>query len=443
MKNLLKINNAYLIWTSKKRPEVRLTVVTWSRVAAGGSPSPRSLQSWVKCCGLGNIPDETTRTLPHDIYAFGTQENPQGEREWVEHLRAVLRVATHIDFKLVSLSLFSSIFLNGLSVSLSSSLFLNGQSVSLSSSIFHNGQSDSLSSSIFLNGQSVSHFSLFHNGHSVSLSSLFLNGQSSHVGSILSNPLKIIHKMNLKWCKVFKISICVLQVAVQSLWSIRLAVFVRLEHEKRVSHVSVASVKTGLGNTLGTSSHSPERNTNNVILMNPHCWGRALTCVSMVTGHKGAVGVSFLFSGTSLGFVNCHLSSGSEKTVRYYTYCWYLLTQYLLFAQLHWNFYISNLLSFETCRHIQVTEKLGAQGQPFIQPQAFFQGVRILLKGPVAIYQTSALTQWPFDHRHRGLSHGATHRPWWSVFGIMWRERTLTGHWATTALTSEPPLSPF
>nr|XP_023650754.1 phosphatidylinositol 3,4,5-trisphosphate 5-phosphatase 2B-like isoform X4 [Paramormyrops kingsleyae] len=148
---------------------ISVFVGTWNM---GGSPSPRSLLSWVKCCGLGNVPDETTRTLPHDIYAFGTQENPQGERDWVEHLRTVLRAATHIDFKLV---------------------------------------------------------------------------------------------------------------AVQSLWSIRLAVFVRPEHEKRVSHVSVASVKTGLGNTLG---------------------------------HKGAVGVSFLFSGTSLGFVNCHLSSGSEKTVR-------------------------------------------------------------------------------------------------------------------------------
>lgn len=34
------------------------------------------------------------------------------------------------------------------------------------------------------------------------------------------------------------------------------------------------------------------------------------------TGNKGAVGVSFMFNGTSFGFVNCHLTSGNEKTAR-------------------------------------------------------------------------------------------------------------------------------
>ncbi|KAF1560476.1 Phosphatidylinositol 3,4,5-trisphosphate 5-phosphatase 2, partial [Eudyptes schlegeli] len=33
-------------------------------------------------------------------------------------------------------------------------------------------------------------------------------------------------------------------------------------------------------------------------------------------GNKGAVGVSFMFNGTSFGFVNCHLTSGNEKTAR-------------------------------------------------------------------------------------------------------------------------------
>uniref|UniRef100_A0A669EEZ3 phosphatidylinositol-3,4,5-trisphosphate 5-phosphatase n=1 Tax=Oreochromis niloticus TaxID=8128 RepID=A0A669EEZ3_ORENI len=138
----------------------------------GGSPPPRSLQSWVTCCGLGHTPDDSTALLPHDIYALGTQENPQGEREWTEHIKATLRSYTHIDFK---------------------------------------------------------------------------------------------------------------QVAVQSLWNIRLAVFVKPEHESRISHVNTASVKTGLGNTLG---------------------------------NKGAVGVSFHFNGTSFGFVNCHLTSGSDKVLR-------------------------------------------------------------------------------------------------------------------------------
>lgn len=68
---------------------------------AGGSPPPRSLQSWVTCCGLGHTPDDSTASLPHDIYALGTQENPQGEKEWTEHVKATLRSGTQVDFKLV------------------------------------------------------------------------------------------------------------------------------------------------------------------------------------------------------------------------------------------------------------------------------------------------------------------------------------------------------
>lgn len=74
-----------------------------STTPTGGSPPPRSLQTWVTCCGLGHTPDESTAFLPHDIYALGTQENPQGEKEWTEHIKATLRSHTHIDFKLVSL----------------------------------------------------------------------------------------------------------------------------------------------------------------------------------------------------------------------------------------------------------------------------------------------------------------------------------------------------
>lgn len=76
---------------------------------AGGSPPPRSLQSWVTCCGLGHTPDDSTALLPHDIYALGTQENPQGEREWTDHIKATLRSYTHIDFKQVGV-LFSIFF---------------------------------------------------------------------------------------------------------------------------------------------------------------------------------------------------------------------------------------------------------------------------------------------------------------------------------------------
>lgn len=72
-------------------------------------------------------------------------------------------------------------------------------------------------------------------------------------------------------------------IAMQSLWNIKVAVLVKPEHENRISYVSTSSVKTGIANTLG---------------------------------NKGAVGVSFMFNGTSFGFVNCHLTSGNEKTTR-------------------------------------------------------------------------------------------------------------------------------
>uniref|UniRef100_A0A8C3FC15 phosphatidylinositol-3,4,5-trisphosphate 5-phosphatase n=1 Tax=Chrysemys picta bellii TaxID=8478 RepID=A0A8C3FC15_CHRPI len=72
-------------------------------------------------------------------------------------------------------------------------------------------------------------------------------------------------------------------IAMQALWNIKIAVLVKPEHENRISHISTSSVKTGIANTLG---------------------------------NKGAVGVSFMFNGTSFGFVNCHLTSGNEKTAR-------------------------------------------------------------------------------------------------------------------------------
>ncbi|XP_029463823.1 phosphatidylinositol 3,4,5-trisphosphate 5-phosphatase 2-like [Rhinatrema bivittatum] len=87
----------------------------------------------------------------------------------------------------------------------------------------------------------------------------------------LRNSLKSLVAMDFK------------EVAVQTLWGIKLAVLVKPEHEHRISHVTTSTVKTGLAHALG---------------------------------NKGAVGVSFLFNGTSLAFVNCHLASGSEKTAR-------------------------------------------------------------------------------------------------------------------------------
>uniref|UniRef100_A0A7N8XG99 phosphatidylinositol-3,4,5-trisphosphate 5-phosphatase n=1 Tax=Mastacembelus armatus TaxID=205130 RepID=A0A7N8XG99_9TELE len=73
------------------------------------------------------------------------------------------------------------------------------------------------------------------------------------------------------------------QVAMHTLWNIRIVVLAKPEHENRISHIFSDSVKTGIANTLG---------------------------------NKGAVGVSFMFNGTSFGFVNSHLTSGSEKKLR-------------------------------------------------------------------------------------------------------------------------------
>ncbi|XP_069748820.1 phosphatidylinositol 3,4,5-trisphosphate 5-phosphatase 2-like [Narcine bancroftii] len=138
----------------------------------GAAHPPKSIASWLLSKGLGRTRDETTATIPHDIYVIGTQENSLGDKEWVDFLRAGIKDVTEQDFKVV---------------------------------------------------------------------------------------------------------------ATYSLWSIKIAVLIKPDHENRVSHISVSSVKTGIANTFG---------------------------------NKGAVGVSFLFNGTSLGFVNSHLTSGSEKVLR-------------------------------------------------------------------------------------------------------------------------------
>ncbi|KAG8445419.1 hypothetical protein GDO86_010266 [Hymenochirus boettgeri] len=72
-------------------------------------------------------------------------------------------------------------------------------------------------------------------------------------------------------------------ITVQTLWNIRIVVLAKQEHAHRISHVFTNSVKTGIANTLG---------------------------------NKGAVGASFMFNGTSFGFINSHLTSGSEKKLR-------------------------------------------------------------------------------------------------------------------------------
>ncbi|NXN99182.1 SHIP1 phosphatase, partial [Rhinopomastus cyanomelas] len=155
-----------------EQPEPDMITVfigTWNM---GAAPSPKKITSWFLSKGQGKTRDDTADYIPHDIYVIGTQEDPQGEKEWLETLRHSLQEITSISFKVI---------------------------------------------------------------------------------------------------------------AIHTLWNIRIVVLAKPEHENRISHICTDNVKTGIANTLG---------------------------------NKGAVGVSFMFNGTSFGFVNSHLTSGSEKKHR-------------------------------------------------------------------------------------------------------------------------------
>lgn len=148
---------------------ITIFIGTWNM---GNAPPPKKITSWFLSKGQGKTRDDSADYIPHDIYVIGTQEDPLGEKEWLEILKHSLQEVTSMTFK---------------------------------------------------------------------------------------------------------------TVAIHTLWNIRIVVLAKPEHENRISHIYTDNVKTGIANTLG---------------------------------NKGAVGVSFMFNGTSLGFVNSHLTSGSEKKLR-------------------------------------------------------------------------------------------------------------------------------
>ncbi|XP_060690917.1 phosphatidylinositol 3,4,5-trisphosphate 5-phosphatase 1 isoform X1 [Hemiscyllium ocellatum] len=148
---------------------IKVFIGTWNM---GNASPPADIRSWFLCRGQGKTQDDTAADIPHDIYIIGTQEDTQGEKEWLELIKSTLKDITYIKFK---------------------------------------------------------------------------------------------------------------HIATQTLWNIRIVILAKPEHENRISHISTSSVKTGIANALG---------------------------------NKGAVGVSFMFNGTSFGFVNSHLTSGSEKKLR-------------------------------------------------------------------------------------------------------------------------------
>ncbi|XP_057407860.1 phosphatidylinositol 3,4,5-trisphosphate 5-phosphatase 1 [Balaenoptera acutorostrata] len=148
---------------------ITIFIGTWNM---GNAPPPKKITSWFLSKGQGKTRDDSADYIPHDIYVIGTQEDPLGEKEWLEILKHSLQEITSMTFK---------------------------------------------------------------------------------------------------------------TIAIHTLWNIRIVVLAKPEHENRISHICTNNVKTGIANTLG---------------------------------NKGAVGVSFMFNGTSLGFVNSHLTSGSEKKLR-------------------------------------------------------------------------------------------------------------------------------
>ncbi|XP_006866867.1 PREDICTED: phosphatidylinositol 3,4,5-trisphosphate 5-phosphatase 1 [Chrysochloris asiatica] len=148
---------------------ITIFIGTWNM---GNAPPPKKITSWFLSKGQGKTRDDSADYIPHDIYVIGTQEDPLGEKEWLEILKQSLQEITSMTFK---------------------------------------------------------------------------------------------------------------TMAIHSLWNMRIVVLAKPEHENRISHICTDNVKTGIANTLG---------------------------------NKGAVGVSFMFNGTSLGFVNSHLTSGSEKKLR-------------------------------------------------------------------------------------------------------------------------------
>lgn len=69
--------------------------------AKGAAPPPKKITSWFLSKGQGKTRDDSADYIPHDIYVIGTQEDPQGEKEWLEVLRQSLQEITSISFKVV------------------------------------------------------------------------------------------------------------------------------------------------------------------------------------------------------------------------------------------------------------------------------------------------------------------------------------------------------
>uniref|UniRef100_A0A673XBL5 phosphatidylinositol-3,4,5-trisphosphate 5-phosphatase n=1 Tax=Salmo trutta TaxID=8032 RepID=A0A673XBL5_SALTR len=83
--------------SDKPEPDmITVFVGTWNM---GNASPPHSIASWFQCKGQGKTRDDTADHIPHDIYVVGTQEDPLGEKEWIDTLKSALRGTTDISFK--------------------------------------------------------------------------------------------------------------------------------------------------------------------------------------------------------------------------------------------------------------------------------------------------------------------------------------------------------
>ncbi|KAM3912350.1 phosphatidylinositol 3,4,5-trisphosphate 5-phosphatase 2A-like [Leptodactylus fuscus] len=97
-KEPLHIKQSDQTWPQRTVPQsLSVFVGTWNM---GNSSPPRSLSSWLSARKVeGNLDNSSCRS--HDLYLIGTQENPQGDRDWADFLRTTLISQTMKQYKLV------------------------------------------------------------------------------------------------------------------------------------------------------------------------------------------------------------------------------------------------------------------------------------------------------------------------------------------------------